>query len=81
VVPVATPALTIVNPAYDSGTGTASFQFDSVAEGFYVLESKASLNDPAWTWVSNIVGAGGSQSVSFPSASPTLFFRLRVPVP
>ncbi len=79
--PVTTPAPTLVNPAYNLGIGTASFQFNSVAQGFYVLESKTSLTDPTWTKVANIAGTGGVQTVSFPSASPTAFFRLRVPVP
>jgi hypothetical protein len=59
----------------------ASFQFNSVAEGIYVLESKVNLSDPAWTKMSTIVGTGGLQNVSVASPSASGFFRLRVPLP
>jgi hypothetical protein len=81
VLPPTTPAPTLLNPAYDTGTSMASFQFNSVAEGIYVLESKVNLSDPAWTKMSTIAGTGGLQNVSVASPSASGFFRLRVPLP
>lgn len=78
---VPAPAPTLLNPAYDPGTSTASFQFNSVAQGFYVVESKVNLDDPVWTKVSTIFGTGGLENVSVPSPAGSGYFRLRVPQP
>jgi hypothetical protein len=73
-----TPGLTLLNMQYIAGT--PSFQFYSVAGRVYALDYKANLTDP-WTYLSDVTGTGGLQTVSAPLALPMAFFRLTTTSP
>ena len=73
-----TPGLTLLNMKYLAGT--ASFQFYSVAGRVYGLDYKANITDP-WTYLFDVTGTGGLQTVSGPLPLPMAYFRLKTTSP
>jgi len=72
------PAPSLLNTT--STAGTFSSQFSSAANAAYTLEYKNNLTDPAWTALYNIIGTGGTLTVTNVTAGTAQrFYRLHVP--
>ena len=72
------PAPSLVNTI--STAGTVSSQFSSVANAAYIWEYKNNLTDPVWTALYNIIGTGGTLTVTNATpGTPQRFYRLHVP--
>jgi hypothetical protein len=52
------------------GPHTFTVSFPTISGKSYVLEYKNSLNDPAWTPISSLIGNGAIRSLTDPSATP-----------
>jgi hypothetical protein len=74
--PAQQPAPVFVQPAYESGTFSASLQ--TALGRVYVFEGKNTLSEPRWSMLLLMVGNGGRKTVSDPTAGPQKFYRVRV---
>jgi len=61
-------------------TNAFTFDFDSLANVFYVVESRSDLAPAPWTDVNRRYGLGGRETVTnAPAGASPGFYRLRVP--
>ena len=74
--PVLAPAPILQNPAFAGGT--ASFQFSTVSGVVYVVEYKNDLSAPAWSFLRNVLGTGGTVTVSDSPGISHRFYRVRI---
>lgn len=73
---IPTPDILALAPA-GTGTGAWTLSFVSTQNVSYAVETNASLSASAWATAATAQGANGSTSVTVPSASASLFFRVK----
>ncbi len=75
------PPPVLLNPTFVTGeTNAFTFDFDSLANVFYVVESRSDLAPAPWTDVNRRYGLGGRETVTnAPAGASPGFYRLRVP--
>ena len=71
---VSLPVPTLINPSYSNGTN--SFQFGSVAQVAYAVQYKNDLADPSWVNLKNVLGTGGTVTVTDSTGGNARYYRV-----
>ena len=58
--------------------GKLSFSFNTTAGLSYVLQESDSLNPPSWQTLEEVIGDGGSKTISDPATEPQHFYRVLI---